>query len=101
MESLSELGRRVWFWLHRSEANRELEEEMRFHLQMKARKYRDAGVPEREAPFAAQRQFGNPLLLKELSRDAWGWRWLETFLQDVRFAAVRWREAKASPPSQS
>jgi len=86
MESLIELGRRVRFWLHRSEANRELEEEMQFHLQMKARKFREAGLAERDAPLAARRQFGNPLLLKELSRDAWGWRWLETFLQDVRFA---------------
>lgn len=86
MESLSEFGRRVRFWLHRSEASREIEEEMQFHLQMRARKYREAGMSEREAPFAAQRQFGNPLLLKELSRDTWGWRWLETLLQDVRFA---------------
>ena len=94
MESLGELGRRVRFWLHRSEANRELEEEMQFHLQMKARQYQEAGMPEREAPFAAQRQFGNPLLLKELSSDAWGWRWLETFLQDVRFAARAMKQNK-------
>ena len=95
MESLAEFGRRVRFWLHRSEANRELEEEMRFHLQMKARKYEEAGLSNREAPFAAQRQFGNPLLLKELSSDAWGWRWLETFLQDVRFAGRTMLKSKA------
>ena len=87
MKSMGEFGRRVRFWLRGSESDRELEEEMQFHLEMKARQHREAGLPERNAPLAAQRQFGNPLLLQELSRDAWGWRWLETFLQDVRFAA--------------
>lgn len=95
MESIAEFGRRVRFWLHRSEANRELEEEMQFHLQMKARKLQAGGLSERDAPFAAQRQFGNPLLLKELSGDAWGWRWLETLLQDVRFAGRTMRRDKA------
>lgn len=86
MESLAEFGRRVRFWLHRSEANRELEEEMQFHLRMKAQKLQEAGLSEREAPFAAQRQFGNPLLLKELSTQAWGWHWLESVLQDAQYA---------------
>ena len=95
MESIAEFGRRVRFWLHRSEANRELEEEMQFHLQMKARKLQAGGLSERDAPFAAQRQFGNPLLHKELSGDAWGWRWLETLLQDVRFAGRTMRRDKA------
>ena len=94
MESIAEFGRRVRFWLHRSEANRELEEEMQFHLQMKARKLQAGGLSERDAPFAAQRQFGNPLLLKELSGDAWGWRWLETLLQDVRFAGRTMRRSR-------
>jgi hypothetical protein len=95
MESLAEFARRVRFWLHRSEANRELEEEMQFHLQMKARQYQEAGMPEREAPFAARRQFGNPLLLKELSTQAWGWRSLETILQDVKFAGRAMKRDKA------
>src|SRR5262249_9876045 len=32
-----------------------------------------------------RRQFGNVLSLREQSREAWGWRWLEQLLQDVRY----------------
>src|SRR4029077_16270031 len=35
----------------------------------------------------ARREFGNPELVRESTRDAWGWRWLENFFQDVRFGA--------------
>jgi putative ABC transport system permease protein len=94
MKSLAEFGRRVRFWLHRSEANRELEEEMQFHLQMKAERYRENGVSEHDAPFAAQRKFGNPLLLKELSTQAWGWHWLESLTQDVHYALRALRNNK-------
>ncbi|HYL73212.1 MAG TPA: ABC transporter permease, partial [Bryobacteraceae bacterium] len=34
---------------------------------------------------AARRRFGNVTLAKEESRDMWLYRWLEIFLQDVRF----------------
>ena len=56
----------------------DLDEEMRFHLEMKARKSGDAG--------AAQRQFGNTALLKEESRDMWGWASWERLAQDLRYA---------------
>jgi predicted permease len=32
------------------------------------------------------RAFGNTLRLRDEARDAWGWRWLEDFAQDTRFA---------------
>jgi hypothetical protein len=31
----------------------------------------------REARYVALRTFGNPTILKEEARDAWGWIWLE------------------------
>src|SRR6185312_991452 len=31
-------------------------------------------------------RFGNDLVLRERSRDAWGWLWVEQFLQDLRLA---------------
>jgi len=56
---------------------------MRFHLEMKAR----AGGGTKDAGYAAQRQFGNTTLLREESRDMWGWVWLETLMQDLRYGA--------------
>jgi putative ABC transport system permease protein len=71
--------------LRRDRFDRELEEEMRFHLEMKAEEYLAAGTSLEEARYAAQRQFGNQTLLHEVSRDMWGVRSVETFLQDLRY----------------
>jgi hypothetical protein len=38
-----------------------------------------------EARYAAQRQFGNQTLLREVSRDMWSFRSLETLFQDLRY----------------
>jgi len=80
---MSKLWRRLAFLLFRRGFDGDLEEEMRFHLEMKAR----AKGGTEDAGYAAQRQFGNALLLREKSRDMWGWVWLETLMQDVRYGA--------------
>ncbi len=59
----------------------DLEEEMRFHLEMKAR----ARGGTEDARYAAERQFGNALLLRETSREMWGWGPAERLWQDLRF----------------
>src|SRR5262249_56504803 len=38
-----------------------------------------------EARHAAERQFGNQTLLRELSREMWGVRSIETIFQDLRY----------------
>jgi putative ABC transport system permease protein len=90
-----ELWRRLGFLLRRRRFDRDLEEEMRFHLEMKSRKNREAGVEAEEAEYAARRSFGNALLLREKSRDAWGWRAVETLAQDVRFTLRMMRKNPA------
>lgn len=65
----------------------ELEEEMRLHRELKKEELVADGVEEREAGYAANRQFGNALYLRERGGEAWGWRWLEDFVQDLRIAA--------------
>src|SRR5262249_47009210 len=82
---LSQLWRRLLFYIRRDRFNRELEEEMRFHLEMKAEENIAAGVSPEEARYAAQRQFGNKTLLREVSRDMWSYRILETLAQDLRY----------------
>jgi len=68
-----------------------MEEELRFHVAMKADAYRAGGADSREANYASMRRLGNPTEIRERSKDMWGWRWLEGFAQDTRsgFRALR------------
>src|SRR5215468_7201892 len=84
-DKLSQLWRRLLFYARRDQFDRELEEEMRFHLEMKAEENLAAGTSPEEARYAAQRQFGNQTLLREASRDMWGVRSIETLFQDLWF----------------
>ncbi|MBO0858173.1 MAG: hypothetical protein J2P21_06890 [Chloracidobacterium sp.] len=82
---LSQLWRRLLFYARRDQFDRELEEEMRFHLEMKAQENSEAGMEPMEARYAAQRQLGNQTLLMEVSRDMWAVRSIETLFQDLRY----------------
>lgn len=94
MEPLGEFWRRLKFFFRRKSFQLDLQEEMEFHLEMKARALREAGVAPAEAGPAAQRHFGNTLLRRESSREAWGWNLLETVLQDLRYGL---RQLRRSP----
>lgn len=85
MNQLIQLWRRLLFYVRGDQLNRELEEEMRFHLEMKAAENLARGMPLEEARFAAQRQFGNQTLLREVSLDMWAFRSLEAFVQDLSY----------------
>jgi predicted permease len=63
----------------------DLDEEMRLHREMRVQEQIERGVSAKEAHYAAHRRFGNDLLLREESRDMWGWNWLEHFLQDIQY----------------
>ncbi len=41
---------------------------------------------------AAQRALGPALLVRERAQDAWGWRWLDDGLWDIRYALRMWRQ---------
>jgi predicted permease len=79
--------RRLLFLFRRDRLDRDLQEELRFHEQMKAAALADAGgISADDARTAARRRLGNPLRLREESQDAWRFTTLETFAQDVRHA---------------
>jgi len=80
-----ELGRRLLMLFRRSQFDRDLEEEMRLHRELREQEQIEAGVAPEEARYAARRRFGNDLVLREESREMWGWNWLEHFVQDIRF----------------
>jgi predicted permease len=92
MSRLSEIWRRVQMLVRRGKFDRELEEEMRLHHELKERELIADGVEEREARCAASRQFGNAMYLRECGREVWGWSWLEDFVKDVRFGARMLRQ---------
>jgi len=73
-----------WLWRKRE---RELEREIQHHLQMAATERSERGASRGEAQAAAKREFGNVDLVKEVTRDAWGWRWLRELVEDVRFGS--------------
>jgi predicted permease len=70
----------------RDRVARELEEEMRLHRESSEREFVAGGMNRDEARYAANRTFGNTTALNERGREAWGWRWLEDFEGDVRYA---------------
>ncbi len=82
---LAQLWRRLLYYRRRGQFDAELEEEMRFHMQMKVEENFTAGMNEKEAAAAARRQFGNQTWLREESNQMWGFSPVETLAQDVRF----------------
>ncbi len=74
---MRELLRRLGFFLRPEEFDRDLDEEMRHHLALKA--------ADQDSPDAARRQFGKVTLLKEQSRAMWTGIFLEQLIQDVRY----------------
>jgi putative ABC transport system permease protein len=83
---LNELFRRIVFTLKRRQMDRELVEEMRQHLELKTQKNLAAGMAAEEARYAAQRQLGNLTRMEEESRRTWGFPFLESLLQDIRYS---------------
>ena len=85
--TLGEFRRRLSFLWNRRRVDRDLEEEMRFHVDMKARAAVESGTSAADAHRAAHLQFGGATLWREISREAWGWSAVEHLLQDLRYAA--------------
>jgi putative ABC transport system permease protein len=75
--------------------DRELAEELRAHLEMATRDRIERGEDPAAAAAAARREFGNVTLVQEVTRQMWGWRWVERASQDVQYAVRLLRRAPA------
>ena len=73
-------------YLGRRQAEEDLREELRLHLDFERERQRDAGLSEDDARQAARRRLGNGTLIRERTRDVWGWRWLDDLGRDLRHA---------------
>ena len=72
-------------WL-RKRRNEELQEEIQAHLNLAEREEMQSGRTKKDARSAARREFGNVAVAEEVTRDMWGWRWLEDLIHDTRYA---------------
>ena len=81
-QELSFIIRRL---IHRRSAERELDEEIRAHLEMEIERNIADGMSPEKAQHAARRSFGSVALSKEDSRAVWGLGSLEILWQDLRY----------------
>ena len=77
-------------WLHRLTGRgaslRDLEEEIRGHLEERTEALVAEGMDRAEAAAQARREFGNPTTIEERAREVWRWPVIETFAEDLRRA---------------
>ena len=69
----------------RKNREKELAEEVQNHLKMATRERVERGEASEDAERAARREFGNVELVKETTRDVWGWGFVDRLMQDLRF----------------
>jgi len=93
-EILADLRFRVRALFQRDAVERELNDELRFHIEREVEKHVEAGIPRGEAERRARLSFGGLDRIKDDSRDARGLSLIDVLTQDLRYAA---RGLKAKP----
>jgi predicted permease len=83
---------RLW---RRKELEEQLAKELRFHIEERITALRNAGLSESEARRRLRQEFGGLEQVKEDCRDARGTAWLESTLQDLRYAGRTLRKTPA------
>ena len=91
---LSDLRYRLRALFRRAAMERDLDDELRFHIEREIEKHVRSGLSWREADRRARREFGGCDRIKEEAREARGIAWAMAVLQDLRYA---WRGLKARP----
>jgi putative ABC transport system permease protein len=91
----------MWNWLAKLRAvlsrprslGDDLREEMEAHIDLAAEAHVAGGMTPEAARLAARRDFGNPTLTREWSQQAWSYSFVETTLQDLRYALGGFRRS--------
>jgi predicted permease len=91
---MSLFGTRFQTWLQRSRMNREMDEELRSHIQHRADDLERSGLVRPAAERQARIEFGSYERFKEEIREEAGGHFLEVLAQDLRFG---WRMMRKSP----
>ena len=98
MSFLDGLRHRANMLLRRAEYERELDDEMRFHLELDASQHEHLArgtLSARDARYAALRRFGNVTRHKEETRLMSGLGFIDVARQDIRFALRTFRRSPA------
>ena len=85
----------IWRLCHRDRLERQLDAELRFHVDQEAKRLVATGLPPDDATRVAMATFGGIEPIKESARDARGTRWLEDVGHDLRYAGRAMRRHKA------
>ena len=83
LAALKSFGRAL---LLRSRMERDMDREMRFHVEARAADLEAQGVPRADAERRARREFGDVVRWKEAGRDARGLRLVDDLAADLRYA---------------
>src|SRR5690242_9387422 len=86
MSRMRVLAARVRGLFRRARADRDLDDEIRFHLEMQTEDNLRAGLDAGEASHAAMRSFGPIGPMKEAHREERVFVFVESVLQDLRYA---------------
>jgi predicted permease len=84
---LTEISLRIKALFQRKRLDRELEEEMAFHLAMLEEANRERGAGGVQARREANRRFGNVTRTRKISREMWSFPLLEGIWMDLRYSA--------------
>ena len=84
-EFWSDIRYRLRAILRRGVVERDLDDELRFHIEREAEKYVAQGMTPDEAMRRARSAFGGLDQIKEDARDTRGVGWIENFFQDLRY----------------
>jgi predicted permease len=85
MRRIYKLTLRFRSLFHRSAVDREMEQELFFHIEQQTAINIAVGMPPEEARYAALREFGGVDQIREECRDMRSVNWIQDLLQDVRF----------------
>src|SRR5580700_3859574 len=95
MSHWKEAIRRVTYLFYRSRFDRDLDAEVQFHIEARADELVEAGTPRPIALAQARREFGSSTRMREDTRSAWQFHWLEDLFADLRYAARAFRRNPA------
>ena len=73
---------------------KDLEEDIREHIETETQDNIARGMSPEEAHYAAMRKFGNVMRVEEDTRDVWSFVWLEQFGQDIHYAFRMLRKSR-------
>ena len=93
MDAVLRMFRKLSLLIRREQFNGDLAEEMAFHRELRAKELEREGMGAEPSRYAAARQFGNPMRLKEQSHEIVAFRF-ETAVQDLRYA---FRQLRRNP----